>query len=258
MPERTTYPEGAPNWVDLGTPDLDAAKLFYGRLFGWTFTDTGPEHGYYVLCELDGLPVAGLGPLQDPGVPSMWSTYLASGDADHTAGRIRDAGGRVLMEPLDVADAGRMLYAVDPTGAGFGVWQAEGHLGSRRTGEPGAPAWHELRTPDGATADEFYRAVFGHEHEQIGDGRTFDYAVIRVADEPVGGRLRVGSDDPSGVRPHWLTYFAVADTDAAAAVVAEAGGTVRRDPVDTPYGRLAVVADPCGAAFTVIQLPQLS
>jgi predicted enzyme related to lactoylglutathione lyase len=255
MPERTSYPEGTPNWVDLGTPDLDAAMLFYGRLFGWTFAGTDAEHGYYTLCLLDGLPVAGLGPQLGPEAPSMWNTYLASADADHTAGRIRDAGGRVLVEPLDVAEAGRMLYAVDPTGAGFGVWQGKEHVGSRRTEEPGAPSWYELHTADGATADEFYRSVFDHEHEQIGDGRTFDYTVIRVGDRAVGGRLRVGRDDPSGVRPHWMTYFAVADADAAAAAVGATGGTVLREPVDSPHGRLAVVADPWGAAFTVIRLP---
>jgi hypothetical protein len=249
MPERTSYPEGTPNWVDLGTPDLDAAKQFYGGVFGWTFTDTGAEHGYYTLCLLRGLPVAGLRPLLGQGAPSMWNTYLASADADHTAGRIRDAGGRVLVEPVDVAEAGRMLYAVDPTGAGFGVWQGKEHAGSRRAAEPGAPTWHELRTADGATADEFYRSVFDHEHEQIGDGRTFDYTVIRVGDRAVGGRLRTGRDD----QPHWMAYFAVEDTDAAAFAVAATGGTVLREPVDSPHGRLAVVADPWGAAFTVIE-----
>jgi predicted enzyme related to lactoylglutathione lyase len=254
MPERTSYSDGTPNWVDLGTPDLDAAVAFYGGLFGWTFAGTGPEHGYYTLCLLDGSPVAGLGPQRVPAAPSTWNTYLASSDADHTAGRIRDAGGRVLMEPTDVAEAGRMLYAVDPTGAGFGAWQGREHLGSRRTDEPGAPCWHELRTRDGATADEFYRSVFDHEHEQIGDGRNFDYAVIRVGDRAVGGRLRIGRDDASGVQPHWMTYFAVRDTDAAVATVTAGGGTVLRDPVDSPHGRLAVVADPCGAAFTVIRL----
>jgi hypothetical protein len=258
MPDRTSYAEGTPNWVDLGTPDLDAAKEFYGGLFGWTFAGTGPEHGYYTLCLLDGLPVAGLGPLQDPAAPSMWSTYLAADDADHTAGRIRDAGGRVLVEPLDIAEAGRLLYAVDPTGAAFGVWQGKEHIGSRRTGEPGAPSWHELHTPDGATADAFYRSVFGHEHEQIGDGGAFDYTVIRVADQPVGGRLRVGREDPSGVQPHWMTYLAVEDTDAAVAAVTAAGGRVLREAVDSPHGRLAVVADPWRAAFTLIQLPELS
>jgi predicted enzyme related to lactoylglutathione lyase len=250
MPERTSYSGGTPNWVDLGTPDLDTAMEFYGRLFGWTFARTGPEHGYYTLCLLDGRAVAGLGPQPDPAGPSTWNTYLASSDADRTAGRIRDAGGRVLREPTDVAEAGRMLYAVDPTGAGFGVWQGRERVGSRRTGEPGAPCWHELRTPDGATADEFYRSVFDHEHEQIGDGRNFDYTVIRVADRAVGGRLRIGRDEPA----HWMTYFAVTDADAAAATVTAGGGTVLREPVDSPHGRLAVVADPGGAAFTVIRL----
>lgn len=253
MAERSSYPEGAPNWVDLGTPDLDGAKRFYGSLLGWTFTGSGEATMGYTICLLDGEPVAGLGPLHDPSVPSMWSTYLASDDADRTAARIVEAGGRVLMEPLDVFEAGRMLYAVDPMGAGFGVWQARDHVGSRRVGEPGAPAWHELHTTTGAAADAFYGAVFGYSYEQIGDGHAFDYTLIHVGEELVGGRLRVRRDDPVDVRPYWMTYFAVADPDAAAATVAESGGTVLRAPVDSPYGRLAVVADPWGAAFTVIR-----
>lgn len=253
MAERTSYPEGAPNWVDLGTPDLEGAERFYGGLLGWTFRSAGAASGNYTLCLLDGEPVAGLGPLQDDSVPSLWSTYLASDDTDRTAARIAEAGGRVLMEPLDVFEAGRMLYAVDPTGAGFGVWQARDHIGSQRVGEAGAPAWHELHTTTGSAADAFYGAVFGYSFEQIGDGHAFDYTLIRVGDEVVGGRLRVGREDSVDVRSHWMTYFAVPDTDTAAGAVTAAGGTVLRDPVDSPYGRLAVVADPWGAAFTVIR-----
>jgi predicted enzyme related to lactoylglutathione lyase len=252
VPERTSYRGGTPNWVDLGTPDLEGATRFYGDLLGWTFEDTGEVSGHYTICLRDGVPVAGIGPQFDTSVPSMWSTYLASDDVDRTAARITGAGGRVLMEPMDVFEAGRMVYAADPTGAAFGVWQGLAHVGAGVVGEPGTFTWNELHTPDGAAADEFYAAVFGYTYEQIGDGENFDYVVIRVGDEEVGGRLRTGSAD---ARSHWMTYFAVTDTDAAVAALVEAGGKVVREPVDSPYGRLAVVEDPWGAAFTVIRRP---
>jgi predicted enzyme related to lactoylglutathione lyase len=254
VPAHTSYRPGTPNWVDLGTPDLDGAKRFYSDLLGWTFESAGEASGHYTICLRDGVPVAGIGPQPDDSAPSMWSTYLASDDADGTAARITEAGGRVLMEPMDIFEAGRMAYAVDPTGAGFGVWQGRSHRGAGVVGEPGTFTWNELHTPDGTAADAFYGAVFDYRYEQIGDGQTFDYVVIRVGDEVVGGRLRVGSGSGEA-RPHWMTYFAVADTDAAAAAVAAGGGKVVREPVDSPYGRLAVAEDPWGAAFTVIHRP---
>jgi predicted enzyme related to lactoylglutathione lyase len=254
VPERTSYREGTPNWVDLGTPDLEAAKRFYADLLGWTYQSTGEESGHYTMCLRDGVPVAGIMPQHDDSMPSMWSTYLASDDADRTASLIREAGGRVLMEPMDIFAAGRMAYAVDPTGAGFGVWQGRDHRGAGVVNEPGTFTWNELHTTDGATADAFYGAVFGYSFEQIGDGETFDYTLLHLGDEVVGGRLRVGSEAP-GARSHWMTYFAVRDTDTAAAALAAAGGTVVREPVDSPHGRLAVVSDPWGAAFTLIQAP---
>ena len=252
MPARTSYREGTPNWVDLATPDLEGATRFYGDLLGWTFQSAGVASGHYTLCLRDGVPVAGIGPQWDDSAPSMWSTYLASDDADRTAARIVEAGGRVLMEPTDIFEAGRMLYAADPARAGFGVWQGRAHLGAGLVGEPGTFAWNELHTPEGAATDAFYGAVFGYAYEQIGDGRNFDYVVIRAGDEVVGGRLRVTS---AGTRSHWMTYFAVEDTDAAAAAVAAAGGAVVREPVDSPHGRLAVVQDPWGAVFAVIRRP---
>ncbi|HEY0486647.1 MAG TPA: VOC family protein [Mycobacteriales bacterium] len=252
MPERTSYRQGMHCWVDLCTPDLEGAQRFYGALLGWTYEGTGEASGHYTLCLRDGVPVAGLGPQPDASVPSMWSTYLASDDVDGTAARITKAGGQLLMPPMDIFGDGRMAYAADPTGATFGVWQGRGRRGAGVVGEAGTFAWNELHTPDGAAADGFYGAVFGYASEQIGDGRNFDYVTYRVGDEVAGGRLRVGSQD---ARSHWMTYLAVADTDAAAAAVAAAGGKVVREAVDSPYGRLAVVEDPWGAAFTVMRLP---
>jgi hypothetical protein len=255
MSERTSYTEGTPSWVDLGTPDLEAAKRFYGDLFGWTYEGGGEEAGHYTMASQDGLEVAALAPQMDPSDPPRWSTYFASDDADRTAARITEAGGRLAMDPMDVFDAGRMLIAFDPSGAPFGVWQGKAHIGARRVNEHGALIWSELHTGDSKTADEFYTAVFGFEPEQLGDGVEFDYVTYKVGDRIIGGRNKLASDDTSGTPTGWLTYFAAADTDRVAAGVREGGGTVLTEPRDSEYGRMAVFTDPWGATFAVIQPP---
>jgi predicted enzyme related to lactoylglutathione lyase len=254
MAERTSYTEGTPSWVDLGTPDLEAAKRFYGDVFGWTYESGGPEAGHYTMALRNGLPVAALAPQQDPQIPPRWTAYIASDDADRTAARIADAGGQVVVEPMDVMEHGRMAIAFDPSGAPFGVWQGRSHIGARRVNEHGAVIWNELHTREGPRADEFYRAVFGYEPEQMGDGQTFDYSLYKVGGNMIGGRNQLGAEDstPAG----WLTYFAVDDPDVAVATATEGGASVLTPAHDSDYGRMAVLRDPWGAVFAVIQAPK--
>src|SRR5215471_6697023 len=93
----TAWPSGTPCWVDLGVDDTARARAFYSRLFGWDIQDGPPEAGGYVMCLKDGHPVAGIGPQAGPpGTPPTWTVYIASGDADETAGKITEAGGKIL------------------------------------------------------------------------------------------------------------------------------------------------------------------
>lgn len=122
------YPDGAPCWADLNTPDLAGAQRFYAGLLGWSFDEADPEMGYYAMARKDGKTVAGIAPKQpDMDMPTVWSVYLKSGDVEDTARRITAAGGKLMMPPMDIADQGRMLFAFDPTGAAFGVWQPGEH-----------------------------------------------------------------------------------------------------------------------------------
>ncbi|MGH3251137.1 MAG: VOC family protein, partial [Trebonia sp.] len=145
----TTWPDGTPCWVDLGTNDIPKAISFYSSQFGWAVQPGGPEAGGYSMAQLDGKNVAAIGPLMGPpGAPSAWATYFASTDVDATAAKIKSAGGQLLMEPTDVMDAGRMLFATDTTGAAFGVWQARNHTGAQVTNVPGAFTWSEHMSRD--------------------------------------------------------------------------------------------------------------
>ncbi|WP_411076418.1 VOC family protein [Streptomyces sp. cmx-4-7] len=252
MTEATRRPPGTPCWVSLMVHGLDATQEFYKALFDWEFVP-GPEQlGPYVRALLGGREVAGIGRLPvDRHLRIAWTPYLATEDADETAESIRSCGGTVAVGPLDAGEAGRMAICSDPTGAVFGVWQAEAHHGTATAGPPGTPVWNELLTYE-TSIGKFYRSVFGFE-PGTADAPGHDYATLFVDGAPVASLHGVGDALPRDRGPHWMTYFEVADVDAAARLVAELGGRVLSPPRDGTAGRLAVVADPEGAVFTLVR-----
>jgi predicted enzyme related to lactoylglutathione lyase len=257
MAEVTSYAPGTPSWVDLQTSDPEGARAFYGELFGWELEVGGPETGNYALARLRGHNVAGLGGEPAPqGMPTAWTTYFATDDVDGTVKRITDAGGQVMIEPMDVMDQGRMAIASDPTGAVFGLWQAGKMPGASLVNEPGTLSWNELATRDLDGARRFYAAVFGHGWDDVDTGEGGPpYATFSVQGRSVGGGMQMDDSWPAQVPAHWRPYFTVDDTDAAVAAVGRLGGSVQMPPTDSPYGRMAAVSDPQGGNFSVIQSP---
>ncbi len=253
MPRRNTpWPPGTPCWVDYGAADLDAAKAFYAEVLGWSYTGGEPEFGGYLTVTVDGEQAGGMGPQQDPDDPPKWMTYFATDDAAATAARIREAGGTVVVEPMEVGPMGTMAIARDPQGNPFGLWQSGLNTGVRIHNEPGALAWNEAMVADTAAAKRFYSAVFGFTFEQMDPemaGEGMDYATFNTGGNPLGG---LGAADPS-MPTGWLTCFSVASTDEAVAAVEAKGGKVTMPPMDTPFGRFAIVEDPWGASFELMQ-----
>ena len=249
MPIRTSrWPAGTPCWVDLAVPDVPGALRFYTAVLGWSFVDTGPELGNYQIAQVRGHAAAGIGPLMQEGQPSAWTIYLASDDADATAKAIAEHGGRVLVEPMEIPGTGRMVIAVDPTGAAFGVWQATEMIGAGVYNEPGSLVWEDARLPDPAAAKRFYADVFGYTYRAV-EGAPADYETFGTGD-PFGGMGGL-MGGPEGTPGHWVAYFSVSDVDAAVTAAESAGGTIAMAPVDTPFGRMAAIADPFGATFSV-------
>jgi predicted enzyme related to lactoylglutathione lyase len=190
-----------------------------------------------------------------PGVPSAWATYFASSDVEATAAKVKNAGGQLVMEPMDVMDAGRMLVASDTTGATFGVWQAGNHIGAQIANVPGAFTWSEHMSRDFEGAKAFYAAVFGYEYgDMSSDG--FSYATLLINGQQVVGGLGAYPEGSENVHPaFWGVYFGTVDTDKAVDLVTGHGGQVVRPATDSPYGRMAVVADNQGAVFSLIATP---
>ncbi|MEH6375172.1 VOC family protein [Streptomyces sp. KLMMK] len=260
MPDVTgPYAPGTPCWVDLMVPDQQAALDFYRDLFGWQGEVGPPETGGYAVCSMDGKPVAGImaamnpdGSTPDPMPPSVWTTYLATADVDATQSRIATNGGEVMMPAMDVMTLGRMSVATDPTGAVFGLWQARDFPGAAVVNEPGAVIWNELNTSDTATASGFYAKALGIKATPM-EGAT-GYFSLEVDGRMVGGLQGLAGIEgiPEDTPSHWLTYFSVDDTDSTVDALVRAGGNVLKPPFDMMAGRMAVVQDPQGGVFAVI------
>jgi predicted enzyme related to lactoylglutathione lyase len=255
MAEMTAYEPGVPSWVDLGTPDVSKAAAFYGAVFGWELADQGPEAGGYGFFTLGGRNVAGVGPLQGEGQPSAWSTYISTDDVDGALTRVQAEGGTVFVPAMDVMEAGRMAIAADPTGAVFGIWQPGRHKGADLVNEPNTLCWNELATRDTDRAAAFYQGVFGWKADTQAFGES-TYTQFQVSDRTIAGMMPMGENFPAEVPPNWLTYFAVADCDSAVAAAEGGGGSVVTPAIDMSVGRFAVLADPAGAVFAVIQMAE--
>lgn len=248
MPTRdTAWPAGTPCWIDYGAADLDAAKSFYTELLGWSYTDGDPEFGGYLTCLAKERAAAGMAPRMDPSDPPSWTTYFATDNADASVARITEAGGTVVAPPMDVGPMGRMAIAVDPQGQHFGLWQSAEHTGVRIYNEPGALIWNEAAVEDVDGAKGFYSEVFGFSFDEV-EGMG-GYATFSNGEGPLGG---LSSHQP-GTAKGWSSCFSVASADDAVAVVQAHGGTVTMPAQDSPFGRFAVVADPWGATFSVMQ-----
>jgi uncharacterized protein len=275
MPPRDGYMPGVPCWVDTSQPDPDAAAAFYRDLFGWELEDVMPpgSPGKYYIGRIRGGDVAAVGS-QTEGVPPTpaWSTYVWVQSADEAAAKVAQAGGRILTDPFDVMDAGRMAVCADPEGAVFRVWQANQHKGARIVNEHGSVNFNVLNTRDLESVASFYGALFGWRLFELGGGGGSEWALhgygdfLEQGDPGLRPRLRQfggpeGFEDVvAGVNPtgddqpaHWSVAFSVDDADAIAERAPQLGGRVLAPPFAAPWVRMTVIADPQGATFTASQ-----
>ena len=150
-------------------------------------------------------------------------------------------------------------------------------MATRTSYSPGTFSWVDLQTSDPEAAKTFYGPLFGWELEEMPTdqdaastfygalfGWTYEdhpmgpsgtYRTIQNGDRPNGGiRLLTEQETAAGVPPNWLVYFTTEDVDGSATKVGELGGAVLAPPMQLPMGsRIAVVADPQGAAFALFE-----
>jgi uncharacterized protein len=273
MLERDGYLPGVPCWVDTTQPDPEAAVAFYGGLFGWDFEDAMPpgSAGRYFIARLRGGDVAAVGSAPEGGPPvAVWNTYVWVESAEETAAKVLAAGGRVVVDPFDVSDAGRMAVFTDPEGAAFCAWQAKAHKGAQIVNEHGSVNFNGLNTRDPDGAESFYGSVFGWKTLGLGGGADVwglpgygDFLEQRdpglrtrmmesgapAGFEDVVATLNQIADDQPDVPAHWSVTFAVDDADAIAERAGQLGGQLVVPPFDAPWVRMTVITDPQGATF---------
>jgi uncharacterized protein len=260
MTEKTSYAPGTPCWVDLGTPDIEKSVEFYSALFGWDVPEqeSSEQYGSYRRALLGGKATGGMMPLMQEGQPPAWTTYVSVEDAAATAQAVRDAGGRVLAEPMDVGDLGRMAVFMDPEGAVFGVWQPGSFAGAEIVNEPNSFSWNEHNTRDPEATTAFYSSVLGWKTREMEMGDAGSYTVWLLPDageqdDSVGGLLDMRGMLGDEVPAHWMTYFTVDDLDATMEQADGMGASLTFGVMELPIGKLAILTDPQGASFGVFE-----
>ena len=258
MPSRDSAPTGSPCWADLWTSDVEGSRRFYSALFGWEALEANPEFGGYFMFAREGVPVAGaMGDMGDMPATDTWKIYLETDDIERTLKAAEAAGAQIMSPAMPVADLGIQAVLNDPTGAQIGTWQPGTFPGFTVLGEHGAPSWFELHTRQHATAVDFYRSVFLWDTKIEGDSDEFRYTTMRNpgADGELAGVMDAAAFLPVGVPSSWAIYWEVDDAAETLAAVKALDGSVVTEVEETPYGRLATVADPSGAVFKLRTSP---
>ena len=236
-------------FAELHTTDVDHAKKFYGAVLGWGATDVPGAGNAYALFQLDGRDVAAVRRAEGP---TRWVPYLAVEDAERTALRAQELRANLLSAPSDRPGFGRTSIIHDPAGGVVGLWEAHGHSGAAVIDLPGSMWWVELLTREVFVAKSFYAALLGW---QPVDTLKYGirYTVFKNGDAAVAGLLPIGADwGPTS--PRWQILFAVDNCDARLERATAAGGSIAYGPTDIPNaGRAAVVTDPQGAFFVMMQ-----
>lgn len=248
------YHPGQVVWNDLVTPDVNEAKRFYGELFGWTFrtVETADEYDY-VIAMIGPRPIAGmLRPEMSRATAGEWVQYFSVTDVDAAAARVEAAGAVLTVAPEDLPQRGRLALAEDLEGAPFGLIRSQ-------SGDPdGNPVnvphndflWWELWTNDIGEAARFYGAVVGLDSEVRAE-KAGDYLLFSSDGQKRAGGLQIPQ---ANIEPTWLPTIRVVDIDDTVERAKQLGGEIALEPRwDIVNGRVAIIADPTGAAVTVRQ-----
>jgi predicted enzyme related to lactoylglutathione lyase len=256
QPASTEHHVGKVIWVDLVTPDLKAAERFYSGLFGWTFSEIHTRSTDYALATLEGRPVCGIiqhlapaGEQRQPG----WLTFIGASDVEATRRQIVQLGGQVLFAPHAVPQRGQQAVFADPQGAVFAVLASSSGDPPDVLASPGEWIWSSLLAQDPGTDAAFYQSVFGYE---VFDSSSDDGSEHLILSSEDYARASVNGLPPGHRHPHWLNFVRVLDTLQMTTTVTQLGGRVLVEPrIDRHGGRVAVVADPSGAPFGLLEWP---
>ncbi len=242
-------------WADLVTDDALAAQKFYTALFGWKFYD----YGGYLIGRNNDRPLCGIfqrpRPVDQSAKP-RWLGFLSVPSVSRAQAAVSQAGGRVLAPPQKMPKRGEQAIFADPEGALFGVVKSSAGDPEDFLAEPGDWIWIQLFSRDARQAAEFYRKVGGYTiQENTRPGKLGDYVLTSEGyARATVGTIRTAD---KSIRPTWLLFVRVGNVGETVAKAKQLGGRSLIEPKPELFeGKLAVVADPTGAAIGLLEWPE--
>jgi uncharacterized protein len=243
-------------WADLVTPNLAAAEHFYGGLFGWTFQTIHTGDSDYAVALANGRPVGGL--YQKP-VPegelrqSAWLTFIAVRDVEAAKRAALSGGAKVVADSRKYSARGTQAVLTDPQGATFAILASSSGDAPDYLAAPGEWIWSSLLVKDADADAAFYQKVFSYDAFDLASEDGLEH-VILSSDDFARASVNALPADSARRRPHWLNFIRVDSTADMVARVVQSGGRVLVEPhVDRHGGQVAVVADPAGAPFGLME-----
>ena len=258
MSEVKNAAQGKFCWIDLATSDQESAIKFYSELFGWSAFDAPMGDGeVYSMMQIGGKNVCGLYTLNKDqkaqNIPPHWMSYIAVNNVDEVAGKVVALGGKLMMQPADVFESGRMAIIQDPIGAVVALWQTKQPDSVFLIYAQGTLCWNALMTTDTEKAGDFYANLLGYT-KNVQNMGTFDYTTFMVGEEMAGGMMAI-TEEMGPVPPNWGIYIAVDDCDQTVDKAKSLGAKAIVPPMDIPtVGRFCTLMDPQGAVFSVIKM----
>ena len=212
----------------------------------------------YAAASLDGQLVAGLihkdlatGEHKKP----AWLSFIAVRDVDATQNLAVQHGAKVLFAPHSFPDRGREAVLADPQGAVFAVLASSSGDPPDVLGEPGEWIWSSLITSDPDAGAAFYQTLFDYEVFDLPADEGAEHLLLATDNYARASANSWPANKPNA-HPHWLNYVRVEDADKTAAKAVALGGRILVEPrVDRHGGKVAVIADPAGAAFGLLEWP---
>jgi len=239
-------------WADLVTDDVAAAQKFYAQLFGWTFQNLDG----YAIAAHDERPLCGMFQRAKPADASAkprWFGYLSVANVARAEQAVTKAGGKVLAAPIKMPDRGEQAVFADPEGAVFGVVKSSAGDPEDFLADPGDWIWIQLLSRDGKKAAEFYRAVGGYKViENTASNRLSDYVLASKGYARATVKTLPGAY--AQVQPNWLPFVRVKNVGEAVELAKQLGGRTLIEPKPERFdGKVAVIADPTGAAIGLLE-----